>query len=156
MAGLLRPGNAGSDTAADHIATAHLALAQLPEVPAGTPTLIRTDYRPPPGPEVRTPLALDRRDHRRLGTARSSPESRLTSTFPSPASSATPTGAVEAGAHPTRQPGHQADGYQAQNAKQSTDSIGRPLRRIEATYTFSSVNGRKPPAEHGTPTLGSA
>src|SRR5690606_12044135 len=34
-------------------------------------------------PQVRTPLALDRHDHRCPGTARSSPEPRLTSTFPS-------------------------------------------------------------------------
>lgn len=38
---------------------------------------------PPPAPEVRTSLALDRRDHRRPGTARSSPVPRLISTFPS-------------------------------------------------------------------------
>ncbi|GGP65309.1 hypothetical protein GCM10010287_40100 [Streptomyces variabilis] len=31
VAGLLRPGNAGSNTAADHITTAQLALAQLPK-----------------------------------------------------------------------------------------------------------------------------
>lgn len=43
-AALLRPGNAGSNTAADHIETARLALAQLPEaLRLGRPTLIRTD-----------------------------------------------------------------------------------------------------------------
>jgi hypothetical protein len=31
VAGLLRPGNAGSNTASDHIAAARLALAQLPK-----------------------------------------------------------------------------------------------------------------------------
>jgi hypothetical protein len=31
VAALLRPGNAGSNTAADHIETAQLALAQLPQ-----------------------------------------------------------------------------------------------------------------------------
>ncbi|GGR66155.1 hypothetical protein GCM10010282_68990 [Streptomyces roseolus] len=44
VAALLRPGNAGSNTAADHITTAHLALAQLPKhCRRGRQTLIRTD-----------------------------------------------------------------------------------------------------------------
>ncbi|WP_030460592.1 IS1380 family transposase [Kitasatospora sp. NRRL B-11411] len=44
VAGLLRPGNAGSNTAADHIAAARLALAQLPKKHRrGRRTLIRTD-----------------------------------------------------------------------------------------------------------------
>ncbi len=44
MAGLLRAGNAGSNTAADHIEAARLALAQLPKKHRrGRQTLIRTD-----------------------------------------------------------------------------------------------------------------
>jgi hypothetical protein len=44
VAGLLRPGNAGSNTAADHIEAARLALAQLPkQYRRGRQTLIRTD-----------------------------------------------------------------------------------------------------------------
>lgn len=44
VAGLLSPGNAGSNTAADHITTARLALAQLPKkYRRGRQTLIRTD-----------------------------------------------------------------------------------------------------------------
>jgi hypothetical protein len=44
VAGLLRPGNAGSNTAADHITTTRLALAQLPKTyRRGRRTLIRTD-----------------------------------------------------------------------------------------------------------------
>lgn len=44
VAALLRPGNAGSNTAADHIETAQLALAQLPgHLRRGHQTLIRTD-----------------------------------------------------------------------------------------------------------------
>ncbi|MEV6994313.1 IS1380 family transposase [Streptomyces sp. NPDC093228] len=44
VAALLRPGNAGSNTAADHITTAQLALAQLPKhYRRGQQTLIRTD-----------------------------------------------------------------------------------------------------------------
>ncbi|MGI5378087.1 IS1380 family transposase [Streptomyces sp. CA-251387] len=44
VAALLRPGNAGSNTAADHITTAQLALAQLPKsYRRGRRTLIRTD-----------------------------------------------------------------------------------------------------------------
>ncbi|MFG3002308.1 IS1380 family transposase, partial [Streptomyces sp. NPDC048340] len=44
VAGLLRPGNAGSNTAADHIEAARLALAQLPKkYRRGRQTLIRTD-----------------------------------------------------------------------------------------------------------------
>ncbi|AVZ70943.1 IS1380 family transposase [Streptomyces lunaelactis] len=44
VAGLLRPGNAGSNTAADHMETAELALAQLPKkYRRGRQTLIRTD-----------------------------------------------------------------------------------------------------------------
>lgn len=44
VAGLLRPGNAGSNTAADHITTAQLALAQLQKkYRRGRETLIRTD-----------------------------------------------------------------------------------------------------------------
>ncbi|MBP2055615.1 hypothetical protein J2Z21_008631 [Streptomyces griseochromogenes] len=44
VAALLRPENAGSNTAADHIATAQLALARLPKkYRRGRQTLIRTD-----------------------------------------------------------------------------------------------------------------
>jgi Transposase DDE domain group 1 len=44
VVGLLRPGNAGSNTAADHIEAARLALAQLPrKYRRGRQTLIRTD-----------------------------------------------------------------------------------------------------------------
>ncbi|MFE5189910.1 IS1380 family transposase [Streptomyces sp. NPDC056628] len=44
VAALLRPGNAGSNTAADHIVTAQLALAQLPKkYRRGRQTLIRCD-----------------------------------------------------------------------------------------------------------------
>ncbi|MDK0523499.1 IS1380 family transposase [Streptomyces sp. ML-6] len=44
VAGLLRPGNAGSNTASDHIAVAQQALAQLPKkYRRGRQTLIRTD-----------------------------------------------------------------------------------------------------------------
>jgi hypothetical protein len=44
VAGLLRPGNAGSNTAADHIEAARLALTQLPKkYRRGRQTLIRTD-----------------------------------------------------------------------------------------------------------------
>jgi hypothetical protein len=44
VVGLLRPGNAGSNTAADHIAATRLALAQLPSrYRRGRRTLIRTD-----------------------------------------------------------------------------------------------------------------
>ncbi|WP_329611934.1 IS1380 family transposase [Streptomyces brevispora] len=44
VAALLRPGNAGSNTASDHIETARLALAQLPKhLRRGRKTLIRTD-----------------------------------------------------------------------------------------------------------------
>ncbi|CCK24561.1 ISMsm3, transposase [Streptomyces davaonensis JCM 4913] len=44
VAALLRPGNAGSNTAADHITTAQLALAQLPKkYRRGRQTLIRCD-----------------------------------------------------------------------------------------------------------------
>jgi hypothetical protein len=44
VAGLLRPGNAGSNTAADHITATRLALAQLPKCHRrGRRTLIRTD-----------------------------------------------------------------------------------------------------------------
>ncbi|MFJ3713457.1 IS1380 family transposase, partial [Streptomyces sp. NPDC090053] len=44
VAALLRPGNAGSNTAADHITTAQLALGQLPKkYRRGRQTLIRTD-----------------------------------------------------------------------------------------------------------------
>ncbi|MFE4416002.1 IS1380 family transposase [Streptomyces sp. NPDC056821] len=43
-AALLRPGNAGSNTAADHITATRLALARLPrKYPRGRQTLIRTD-----------------------------------------------------------------------------------------------------------------
>jgi hypothetical protein len=44
VAALLRPGNAGSNTASDHITTTGLALAQLPkQLRRGRQTLIRTD-----------------------------------------------------------------------------------------------------------------
>ncbi|QDN75786.1 IS1380 family transposase [Streptomyces sp. S1A1-7] len=44
MSALLRPGNAGSNTAADHVTTTKLALAQLPKHHRrGRSTLIRTD-----------------------------------------------------------------------------------------------------------------
>jgi hypothetical protein len=44
LAGLLRPGNAGSNTAADHISVLDQALAQIPDVHRhGTPILVRCD-----------------------------------------------------------------------------------------------------------------
>jgi hypothetical protein len=44
LAGLLRPGNAGANTAADHITALDLALAQIPDtVRHGTPILVRAD-----------------------------------------------------------------------------------------------------------------
>ena len=43
LAGILRPGNAGSNTAADHITVLDLALAQLPDDARSGPILIRTD-----------------------------------------------------------------------------------------------------------------
>lgn len=43
LAGILRPGCAGSNTAADHIAVLDLALAQLPADAAGPGTLVRCD-----------------------------------------------------------------------------------------------------------------
>jgi hypothetical protein len=44
LAGLLRPGRAGSNTAADHIAVLDAALAQIPDAHRyGTPILVRTD-----------------------------------------------------------------------------------------------------------------
>ncbi len=43
LSGLLRPGNAGSNTAADHIEVLDRALAQLPTGAAGPGTLVRCD-----------------------------------------------------------------------------------------------------------------
>jgi hypothetical protein len=44
LAGLLRPGNAGANTAADHITVLDAALAQIPDTHRhGVPVLIRTD-----------------------------------------------------------------------------------------------------------------
>ena len=43
LAGLLRPGNAGSATAIDHIDVFESALAQLPELPDETTILVRAD-----------------------------------------------------------------------------------------------------------------
>jgi hypothetical protein len=43
LAGVLRPGNAGSNTAADHIAVLGMALAQLPDSHRAKRILIRTD-----------------------------------------------------------------------------------------------------------------
>jgi len=44
LAGLLRPGNAGANTAADHITVLDAALAQLPDAHRhGTPVLVRAD-----------------------------------------------------------------------------------------------------------------
>jgi hypothetical protein len=43
LAGILRPGNAGSNTASDHVAVLDLALAQLPSGAAGPGTLVRCD-----------------------------------------------------------------------------------------------------------------
>jgi hypothetical protein len=43
LAGLLRPGNAGSGTAADHMTVLHDALAQLPIDPAETEVIVRAD-----------------------------------------------------------------------------------------------------------------
>src|SRR5690606_36080410 len=60
---------------------------QVGAPPPEAPPLLRRrpDHhdRPPPASAVRPSLALDPRDHRRPGTARSPPEPRLTSTFPS-------------------------------------------------------------------------
>jgi len=43
LAGILRPGNSGSNTAADHIALLDLALAQLPDARRPKPVLVRVD-----------------------------------------------------------------------------------------------------------------
>jgi hypothetical protein len=44
LAGILRPGNAGANTAADHITVTDLALAQIPDSHRyGTPILVRAD-----------------------------------------------------------------------------------------------------------------
>lgn len=43
LAGILRPGNAGANTAADHVALLERALAQLPDGAAGRGTLVRCD-----------------------------------------------------------------------------------------------------------------
>lgn len=43
LAGILRPGNAGANTAADHIAVLYLALDQLPEAAWGMEILARAD-----------------------------------------------------------------------------------------------------------------
>jgi hypothetical protein len=43
LAGILRPGNAGSNTAADHIEVIDLALAQLPRAARDQPLLVRAD-----------------------------------------------------------------------------------------------------------------
>jgi hypothetical protein len=43
LSGLLRPGNAGSNTAADHIEVVDLALAQLPRAARTQPILVRAD-----------------------------------------------------------------------------------------------------------------
>jgi Transposase DDE domain group 1 len=43
LAGILRPGNAGANTAADHVAVLERALAQLPEGAASRGTLVRCD-----------------------------------------------------------------------------------------------------------------
>ena len=43
LSGILRPGNAGSNTAADHIDVIELALAQLPAAAGDQPILVRAD-----------------------------------------------------------------------------------------------------------------
>ena len=43
LAAILRPGNAGSNTATDHIAVLDLALTQLPDAVRSDPILVRTD-----------------------------------------------------------------------------------------------------------------
>ena len=43
LAGILRPGNAGSNTASDHVAVLEAALAQLPQGAASPGTLVRCD-----------------------------------------------------------------------------------------------------------------
>jgi hypothetical protein len=43
LAGILRPGNAGSNTATDHIEVVDLALAQLPKPARDQPLLVRAD-----------------------------------------------------------------------------------------------------------------
>jgi len=43
LAGILRPGNSGSNTATDHIRVLDMALAQLPDAARSGPILVRTD-----------------------------------------------------------------------------------------------------------------
>jgi hypothetical protein len=43
LAGLLRPGNAGSGTATDHLTVLQAALAQLPIDPTTQEVIVRTD-----------------------------------------------------------------------------------------------------------------
>ncbi len=54
LAGLLRAGNAGANTAADHIEVVDTALAQLPCLPADTDVVVRADS----GGSAQTFLAL--------------------------------------------------------------------------------------------------
>jgi len=60
LAGLLRPGNAGSNTAADHVTVLDLALEALPDTPGRVPgTLTRRGcWSAPirPGPRMCSPL----------------------------------------------------------------------------------------------------
>ena len=57
----------------------------------------------------------------------------MTSGFACPYEMRTQPGAVEPGAHPTRHSGRQHARHQPQKAKRSTDSVGGPSRKIEAS-----------------------
>ena len=50
LAALLRPGNAGSNTATDHLTVVDMALTQLPDRWRGKPILIRATARATPTP----------------------------------------------------------------------------------------------------------
>ena len=73
--------------------------SQVGAPPSPAPSVLRSrpdrHDGPPPAPEIRTPLALDRRHHRRPDATRRSPEPRLTSRSTRPCERTFHPGAVE-------------------------------------------------------------
>lgn len=130
-----RPGPAGLD--ADARSDRRNPQVGAPPSPVPPSLRRRPDRhdRPPPAPEVRTPLALDRRDHRRPGAARSSPAPRLSSQFPSlRAASPRPEPWNPA---PTRRDSRAISvPATAEQPKRPAEEADGPSRKIEANWPF--------------------
>ena len=87
------------------------------------------------------PLALDRRHHRRASTGSKPCRTPADQPDPRPYEQHHPPGAVEPGAHPTRQPGHQPAHHQPEQPETVRRQVDGPSRKIEARPPDDASDG---------------